>query len=124
MEKLDRNTRAVTGTMDKYPQESYATVDRVIQPEWKFLQRVKKTTGQAFEGLEKFLQETFLTCILFGRLNPPPSCCRSYKYVDGKEIQYGPTETSDIISREIHQFTMCELQPDWFSHGREGVFNR
>ena len=71
MEKLDRNTRAVTGTMDKYPQESYATVDRVIQPEWKILQRVKKTTGQAFEGLEKFLQETFLTCILFGRLNPP-----------------------------------------------------
>ena len=53
--------------MGKYPQESYAVVVHSIQPEWKFLQRVKNNTGDALKGVEKMLQETFLSCLFFGK---------------------------------------------------------
>ena len=43
-----------------------------IQLECIFLQRVKKDTGQAFMGVVKVMQETFLPCVFFGRLPPPP----------------------------------------------------
>ena len=65
--KWERNIRAVTETAEKYLQESYAAVARAIQLDWIFFQCVTKYMGQSFKGLEKFLQETSLTCIFFGR---------------------------------------------------------
>ena len=70
--KWERNILVITESLGKYPQESYDTVDCDIQLEWIFLQCVKKDTGNLFEGLENFLRETFLPCILFGRLETPP----------------------------------------------------
>ena len=43
--KLERYIHALSKTVDKYPQESYAAVVRVVQLEWVFLQRVTKDTG-------------------------------------------------------------------------------
>ena len=40
-------------------------VAREIQLEWISFQCMTKYLGQEFEGLEKFLRETFLTHILF-----------------------------------------------------------
>ena len=59
MEKWEIGIRAFRKTVEKYPQESYAMVYRVVQLEWIFLQRVTKDTGQAFTGMEKVLQEFF-----------------------------------------------------------------
>ena len=42
-------------------------VAREIQLEWISFQCMTKYLGQEFEGLEKFLRETFLTHILFGK---------------------------------------------------------
>ena len=50
-EKLERNITKIRKTVVKYPQESYATVVCAIQWEWKFLQRIKKNTGDAFTGV-------------------------------------------------------------------------
>ena len=51
--KWERDIHVIRKMIDKYPQESYTVVDRVIQSEWIFLQRVKKDTVQAFTGKEK-----------------------------------------------------------------------
>ena len=87
------------------------------------LQHVTKDTGHALKGLEFFWPETFLTC-LFLIISPlPPSIFRSSTCIAGKEGQTGPTEPFDIISGEIQQFAMCEMQDVWCSHKQEGFFN-
>ena len=49
-------------------------------------------------------------CIVFYLENrKPPSHCSNSKYVVGKEIRYGPTESSEIIKGEIQTFATCEL---------------
>ena len=55
----------VRETAVKYPQESYATVVRVIQSEWIFLQRVTWDTGDLLVGLGKMIRETFLPRLFF-----------------------------------------------------------
>ena len=71
MEKWEIGIRAFRKTAEKYPQESYAMVYRVVQLEWIFLQRVTKDTGQAFTGMEKVLQDFFsLVCSLENRPTP------------------------------------------------------
>ena len=52
--------------VNKYPLESYAAVDRVVQLDWIFHQCVTKVTVKAFIGLRKVLQKTFLPGIFFG----------------------------------------------------------
>ena len=47
-------------TADKYTQENYSVVVRVIQSEYIFLKRVMINTGYAFAGVEKILRETIL----------------------------------------------------------------
>ena len=64
-----RDLCAIRKTADKYPQDIYAVVDRAVQSEWIFLQRVTKEKENVFTGLENFLQETFLPRIFLG---PPP----------------------------------------------------
>ena len=51
-----KNIFAITKTVGKHPQESYAVVVCVIQSEWIFLQHVTKETGYAFAGSEKLLR--------------------------------------------------------------------
>ena len=60
MSKWEKNICAITERDGKYPQDSYAAVVRVIKLENIFLKRVTKDAGHALEGMEKFLQETFL----------------------------------------------------------------
>ena len=43
------------------------TVACAAQLKWIFLQHAMKDMGQAFMGLEKFIPETFLPNILFGK---------------------------------------------------------
>ena len=43
--KWGKNINTISETAEKYPQESYAVVVRVIQLEWIFLQRVTWDTG-------------------------------------------------------------------------------
>ena len=43
------------------------------------------------------------------KMKNPPSSRRRSKYVVGKEIRYGPTESSEIIKGEIQTFATCEL---------------
>ena len=71
MDKWESNIHVVTKTTGKYNQQSYATVVCAIQLEWIFFQRVKKDTGQAFEGVEKILQEFF--CVVFLLVDQKPS---------------------------------------------------
>ena len=42
------NILTIIETADKYPQEIYDTVVRVIHLEWIFLQRMTKNTGYVF----------------------------------------------------------------------------
>ena len=65
--KWEKNICAITKMLGEYPQESYVAVVCVIQPEWIFLQRVKKDTGCAILGVEKILQENLLPCLFFGK---------------------------------------------------------
>ena len=63
----EKKISTISETAGKYPQESYATVVRVIQPEWIFLQFVTWDTGDAFTGVEKMIWETFLSRLFFGK---------------------------------------------------------
>ena len=48
----------------------------------------------------------------------PPSNCRSYKYVAGKDIRTGNTESCDISKVKLQQFAMCKRKYDWCSQGQ------
>ena len=73
MENRERNIYAVTKMAEKYHRESYATVVRAIQSEWKILQLVTKDMEHEFSGVEKVLQETFLPRLFLGKSkNLPP----------------------------------------------------
>ena len=65
MEKWDIYICAVTETVKKYLQDSYALADRVIQSEWIFFQPMKKDMGQAFAGLEKVMRGIYLPRLFF-----------------------------------------------------------
>ena len=63
----EKNINTISETAGKYPQESYATMVRAIQSEWIFLQRVTWDTEDAFLGVDKMIQETFLPRLFFGK---------------------------------------------------------
>ena len=65
--KWEKNIYTISETAGKYPQEIYAEVVRAIQSEWIFLQCVTKNIGYMFAGVEKLLQETFLSRLFFGK---------------------------------------------------------
>ena len=83
MEKRERNIYAVTKMAEKYHRESYATVVRAIQSEWKFFQLVTKDMKHEFREWKKFCRKPF--CLVFSLENlKPSSFCRNYKYAEGK----------------------------------------
>ena len=57
----------------KYPQDSYAALVCAIQPEWMFLNCVKKYKGYVFAVVEKIIQEIFLPRLFFGKPKYLPS---------------------------------------------------
>ena len=65
-EKWEREICALRKTTNKYPQERYAAVARVVQLEWIFLQCMTKEMAKDFTGMGKVLQERFLPRIFFG----------------------------------------------------------
>ena len=62
----EKNTNTIRKTAGKYPKENYSALVRTIQSAWIFLQRVTWDTGEAFTGVEKIIQETFLPRLFFG----------------------------------------------------------
>ena len=58
-EKWESDVHALRKTSDKYPQKSYSTAAREVQPDWIFLQQVTKITGQAFAELKHFCRKPF-----------------------------------------------------------------
>ena len=103
-EKWEIDIYALRKTANKYPQESYSAVDHAVQSEWIFLQHVSKYTGQAFTGLKMFCGKTFYLYFL-RKIYPPPNNSRS-KYVYGKEIRNGLTESCESSTGQIHHITM------------------
>ena len=61
----EKNIITMSETVGKYPQDIYSAVVRAIQSEWTFLQRVTWNTGDAFAGVDKIIQETFLPRLFF-----------------------------------------------------------
>ena len=59
MLKWKNNISTISKTVEKYPQEIYATLVRVIQSEWIFLQHVTWDMGDAFVGVERIIRENF-----------------------------------------------------------------
>ncbi len=47
----------------KYPQSAYSGLQKSLQQEWQFVQRVVKDVGEEFEGIEKALARTFLPAL-------------------------------------------------------------
>ena len=50
----------------KQPQYSYAGLQKSLQKEWAFVQRVTPGIGDAFEPVEKAMQETFIPDLFEG----------------------------------------------------------
>ena len=61
----NKNINMISKTTGKYPQDSYAAVLCVIQSEWIFIQCLTWDTRNAFAGVEKMIQETFLPRLFF-----------------------------------------------------------
>ena len=82
-------------TANKYPQESYAAVDHVVQADWIFHQCVTKERLKAFMGLEKFCGKPF--CLLFSlEIGILPPNCRISRCISSEEIRSGLTESRDV----------------------------
>ena len=64
-ELWERNVHTIRKTAGKCTEESYTTVVSAIQLEWIFLQRITKNMGDVFAGMEKMLQESFLSYLFF-----------------------------------------------------------
>ena len=63
----EKNIGTIIKTAGKYTHEIYSTVVRAIQSEWTFLQRMNWDTGDAFSGVKKMIQGTYLPRLFFGR---------------------------------------------------------
>ena len=50
----------IAGVSCKHPQSAYARLQKSLYQEWAFLQRVTPGISDAFDPIEKVLQETFL----------------------------------------------------------------
>ena len=56
----------------KQPQYSYAGLQKSLQKEWAFVQRVTPGIGDAFGLVEKALRETFVPALFEGLVNGIP----------------------------------------------------
>ena len=91
----EQNITKKRKTTGKYPQESYSTVVRMIQPKWIFLQRVTKNMGVEFAGVEKLLQEKIVLPFL-QKVKISHTSHRNSKYYAGQQIRPGTPEYRDL----------------------------
>ena len=56
----------LSGVSRKHPKSAYAVVQKSLQQEWAFVQRVTLGIGDAFGPVEKALWETFVPAIFEG----------------------------------------------------------
>ena len=93
---VEENINTISKTAGKYPQDSYAAVVRTIQSEWIFLQRITWDTGDAFTGVEKMIQETFLPHLFFIK-------SKTVSPIVGTDqgVQTQPPESSEIRKEKI-----------------------
>ena len=113
MDKWERDICALSKMADKYPQESYAALDLAVQSERIFLQCLTKYTGQVFKNTEKFLQETFLPFLLFGKPKTSPPIVRSLTKFPVKKSGLSLHNPMTSAKGEIQQFSTCRQRADW-----------
>ena len=79
--------------------------------------------GDAFAGVEKMLQETFLTRLLFGKQKTLTNS-RNSKYDAGQESRPGTPESCDICEWEEPKFETFKNRVDSRCDGGRRVFQR
>ena len=112
-DKWERDICTLRKMADKYPQESYAALDRAVQSERIFLQCLTKYTGQAFKNPENFLQKTFLPFLLFGKPKTFPPIVRALSKLPVKKYGLSLHNPMTSAKGEIQQFSTCRQQADW-----------
>jgi hypothetical protein len=81
---------------EKYPQVAYAGLQKSLQQEWQFLQRVTKNLAEEFGAIEEAIQEKFLPALFGDDITndvPQRIACLPVKKA-GLAIP-NPTETAD-----------------------------
>ena len=58
--------KALAGVAHKQPQYAYAGLQKSLQQEWSFVQRVTPGAGEAFGPVEEALREIFVPALLEG----------------------------------------------------------
>ena len=58
--------KTLSGVSRKHPQSAYAGLQKSLQQEWTFVQRVTPGIGDAFGLVEKVLRETFVQAMFEG----------------------------------------------------------
>ncbi len=53
----------------RYPQSAYAGLQKSLQQEWQFLQRVVPSIGEKFEGVEKAISDDFLPALFNDKIH-------------------------------------------------------
>ena len=56
----------LSGVARKHPQSAYAGLQKSLQQEWSFVQRVTLGVGDAFGPMETALKETFVPALFEG----------------------------------------------------------
>ena len=56
----------LSGVSHKHPQSAYAGLQKSLQQEWDFVQRVTPGVGEAFGQVEEALQEIFVPALFRG----------------------------------------------------------
>ena len=57
----------LTGVSRKHPQSTYVGLQKSLQQEWEFVQRVTPGIGETFGLVEKTLRETFVPALFEGQ---------------------------------------------------------
>ena len=72
----------LAGVAHKHPQSAYAGLQKSLQQEWAFVQRVTPGVGEAFGPVEEALQEIFVLALFRGLTEGVPereNTCLSVK---------------------------------------------
>ena len=60
------SVETLAGVSRKHPQSAYAVLQKSLQQEWAFVQRVTLGIGNAFCPVEKAMKETFVSALFEG----------------------------------------------------------
>ena len=108
----------------RFPQSAYCCVEKSLQHEWQFIQRVNSCSAAAFQPLENIIATTFLPA-LFGLPSDtlPPRALTSLPIKHAGLALSNPTTTTDAchsasiaISQEITRALLIPLTPSEQPH--------